>query len=548
MATVTAYQPFNMLTWEIFWTNSDNVLDSITQITSYTASTDETQLWTGPGGLNALELDGNGRFNGGGISGTSYLVEGDTYWSITDITNNAATGPYPAFNAGTYLQDDDEDSLFADILLLSDTLTGSAGNDLLMGYGGADLLQGGDGNDTLMGGTGDNDIQGGAGYDFVSYAQDGPITLSVDLGTGQALHSVFTDSLSGFEGVEGGSGPDTLAGSDSTSVAETFIGGEGDDEIDGAGGKDFASYQTTPYGQPGVDVTLDSGSATVTHDWAGIDSLANIEGITGTHFDDTLTGGAGDQTFRGMGGADQISGGADTDTADYSLDPRSVIVNLGARTVEVGDETLAPGTARDGWSGVLEGHDTVDVENVIGSAHNDLIIGSSAANMLEGGTGADTLKGGGGNDNLKGLGGNDQIEGGGGADQVRGAAGSDTLTGGAAADKFYFDTALNASTNKDTILDFSHSQADKIVLDNDIFAKFNTSETTRALTSANFDVVGTSDGGHLQDSNDWIVYNKTTGVLSYDADGSGAGAAIAFAVVGTATHPTLVAGDFTIIA
>ena len=47
------------------------------------------------------------------------------------------------------------------------------------------------------------------------------------------------------------------------------------------------------------------------------------------------------------------------------------------------------------------------------------------------------------------------------------------------------------------------------------------------------------------DANDYIVYNKANGVLSYDADGSGAHAAIAFAVL--VNRPVLAANDFVVI-
>ena len=47
------------------------------------------------------------------------------------------------------------------------------------------------------------------------------------------------------------------------------------------------------------------------------------------------------------------------------------------------------------------------------------------------------------------------------------------------------------------------------------------------------------------DANDYIVYNSSAGLLSYDADGNGAGAAIGFAVLGN--HPVLTAADFLVI-
>jgi len=53
--------------------------------------------------------------------------------------------------------------------------------------------------------------------------------------------------------------------------------------------------------------------------------------------------------------------------------------------------------------------------------------------------------------------------------------------------------------------------------------------------------------GH--DASDRIVYNTTTGVLFYDADGSGSGAAVQLAQLGTtASHPaSLTATDFFVL-
>jgi hypothetical protein len=43
------------------------------------------------------------------------------------------------------------------------------------------------------------------------------------------------------------------------------------------------------------------------------------------------------------------------------------------------------------------------------------------------------------------------------------------------------------------------------------------------------------------------VYNTTSGALYYDADGSGSGAAVQIALIGTTVHPTLTNGDFFIV-
>ncbi|MBL8381862.1 MAG: hypothetical protein JNM90_02220, partial [Burkholderiales bacterium] len=47
---------------------------------------------------------------------------------------------------------------------------------------------------------------------------------------------------------------------------------------------------------------------------------------------------------------------------------------------------------------------------------------------------------------------------------------------------------------------------------------------------------------------DHLTYNATTGVLAYDADGAGAGAAVSFAILGSTLHPNNIGADFVIVA
>ena len=118
-----------------------------------------------------------------------------------------------------------------------------------------------------------------------------------------------------------------------------------------------------------------------------------------------------------------------------------------------------------------------------------------------------------------------------------GGAGNDTLTGGTGNDAFVFNTALG-STNRDVISDFGtvRGNNDVIHLDNAVFSQLG---GNGGLNSAFFKVGAATDG------NDYIIYNKATGVLSYDADGGGAQASIAFAVL--SNKPTINASDFVVV-
>ncbi len=78
------------------------------------------------------------------------------------------------------------------------------------------------------------------------------------------------------------------------------------------------------------------------------------------------------------------------------------------------------------------------------------------------------------------MGGNDRLSGGIGNDVINGGAGNDVLTGGAGNDTFFFNTALNASNNVDTITDF-FIPGDTIQLENTgVFTKLAAGTLTTA--------------------------------------------------------------------
>lgn len=134
----------------------------------------------------------------------------------------------------------------------------------------------------------------------------------------------------------------------------------------------------------------------------------------------------------------------------------------------------------------------------------------------------------------------DKVNGYAGNDSFYPGAGKDTLTGGSGADKFIFDTALNASTNLDTIKDFA-LKSDKIVLDDDIFTKF----ANKSSIAAGNLITGTKA---LQ-ADDYLIYNTSNDTLYYDQDGSGSKfGLVAFAKIELTGSAAPSATDFQVIA
>ncbi|WP_414471426.1 hypothetical protein [Microvirga sp. M2] len=134
-----------------------------------------------------------------------------------------------------------------------------------------------------------------------------------------------------------------------------------------------------------------------------------------------------------------------------------------------------------------------------------------------------------------GLGGNDRLTGGSGNDTLDGGIGRDVLTGGTGQDTFVF-RDRPASANYDTITDYNKA-LDSIQLDNKYMAKLG---GPGRLSSSKFVV-----GKVAKDGNDHLIYDKGTGKLYYDPDGSGSQAQVLIAQF--TNKVALTASEFTII-
>ncbi|MET3900445.1 hypothetical protein ABIB57_004411 [Devosia sp. UYZn731] len=137
-------------------------------------------------------------------------------------------------------------------------------------------------------------------------------------------------------------------------------------------------------------------------------------------------------------------------------------------------------------------------------------------------------------DVLRGKSTNDFLVGGAGNDHLNGTYGHDVLFGGAGNDVFVFDRNASTKGNSDLIKDFTHGQ-DKISLED---GKFHS-------LAEGFNSNNLFFGEQAHDANDFIIYNKSTGELFYDRDGSGHRSAQLIATLDG--HPTLTVDDFLIL-
>jgi serralysin len=132
---------------------------------------------------------------------------------------------------------------------------------------------------------------------------------------------------------------------------------------------------------------------------------------------------------------------------------------------------------------------------------NDIITGTNFNDRLLGYRG---------NDSLRGRSGSDTILGGDGNEGIVGGSGNDRLTGGRGADRFVFNSR---SERRDVITDFN-PVVDTIVVSARGFG--GGLRSGAILPSAQFHI-----GSRAADRSDRFIYNRASGGLFFDADGTG---------------------------
>lgn len=351
---------------------------------------------------------GSGTFAGDGfgtaanllntVTGTVAIDQIKVSGAVTDLTNIA----FDNWSDGT-------DSIVLLGTLGSDTLTGSAKNDVIQNTTGADTLKGGLGDDTFTmtgsqtnagdsidGGNGLNDtiaVSGLAGFANVTITNVETLALSRNTTLGQ-------NALVGFKSTQIGVG-----------AIVTVVGS--------------VDAETLLISGPGIDLS----SVTFTNwtdgaDLISINGDANANVLIGSNRNDLINGSNGDDILAGGLGADKLNGGANSDTADYRNSTGSnIAINL----------ELAAASG-----GHAEGDVLNSIENLMGSLiQRDILIGDGNRNNIFGFGGIDSLRGGGDDDYL---------EGGAGGDAINGDAGTGDTAGYRASNAGTVNISLLANT------------------------------------------------------------------------------------------------------
>ena len=408
-----------------------------------------------------------------------------------------------------------------------DTITGDDGPNKLWGGAGADVLNGGAGDDTIDGGAAGDDIDGGTGEDTVTYANSSAgVRATVNADSGNEGGDAEGDELSMVENLVGSDHDDRLFGDANANKLtggagdDRIVANAGDDTVEGGAGADtmdgdLDAYPTTTVASDTLSYASSAGAVTI--DLSGQQAAANasaaqqrahyatglggdavgdkfrgFENVTGGMGNDRLTGDGWNNILIGGPGADRLDGGAlfatagadgvlgtdddgttpDQDTASYAGSTAGVTITFSAvaRRVNNQDVTTHDGA---GSGGDAEGDRLLNIEKVIGTAHDDTFIASNLTQIFDGGENrrdnpetrnvdeskdSDTVSyanleegvslvlgsanyanlenaiGGSGNDILTGNASPNRLEGNAGADTLTGGAGIDTLIGGAGAD------------------------------------------------------------------------------------------------------------------
>ncbi len=374
---------------------------------------------------------------------------------------------------------------------LANLIVGNAVNNTLNGSAGADTLIGKLGDDNYVVdhvnevvtenfGEGTDTISSKITYTLSANVENLTLTgTSIINGTGNELSNILMGNSAANQ-LDGGGNADTLKG------------GTGDDTyiVDHVGDIVTESFNA------GIDAVNSSITYRLLNNIENMNLTGTLEiDGTGNGLVNLITGNAAINKINGGAGADIMIGGLGGDIyfVDNENDTITEYLNEGIDKVNSSKTYTLPDHVENlSLTGTL-------AINATGNEAANTIIGNTASNQLIGGAGNDILNG---------------------------AEGANIMTGGAGKDYFQFKTADHIIAGRmDTITDFNVVD-DTIKLENNIFTAFATAVTPDRIAADQF-VIGTQ----ALDANDYIIYNRGTGALLYDDDGSGMNVAVQFASV-----------------
>ena len=384
-------------------------------------------------------------------------------------------------------------------------------------------------------------------YDYAGFSAD-------EYSVANMFHDVdiIYDASEGEEGsftrVDGGNetagASETVYGSEGVDYGtmhsgdDTYYGGDGNDVLAGQSGADSL------YGEEGDDIFLIGGFGSGNSGTTSSADDGTQEWIATGANHDLIVGGDGVDTLRitsGVGADTKTNGTVVLNDANFQ---GMEVVQVGGTVDQLNVENDALQMLNDHY--YFAANSTVDdLSNSLGNnggTIDNVVVDASGvtANGLrfEGNGNDNTFIGTTQDDVFVGNGGNDTLTGGNGADTfVFGQVHEQVVTGDDDEVQTYVDTAFDL-TGIDTITDFV-SGLDTIALNVDQF----TSLTAGSFTADN---LVCSVGAAAGDANDFLLFDTSTGALSYDADGSGAGAAVQFATLTGVT--SLSASDIDVFA
>gem|GEM_PF-6201668 len=304
------------------------------------------------------------------------------------------------------------------------TLTGNASDNTFITGGGDDNITFSSGNDTIDSGSGIDT------FDYSNINSDTNFNLSVldDNGYANFTSGSNVTRIRNIENITATAQDDVITGNDSNNIInagdgdDLIDGGAGLDTIDGGEGTDTATYES-------LNAAVTVSGDTIFDINGNIETVTNIENITGTNYNDTFNSDAGNNNYLGADGddifdasvgTDNFQGGDGTDILHFNaIDTNvSLTIDLGQADFKTAiggavntsfnriesiigsfqsDTVTYASTSEDvtvnlqtnfatGLGGDAD-YNISGIENVTGGSGNDRIAGDSFTNFLDAGAG-----------------------------------------------------------------------------------------------------------------------------------------------------------------